>query len=122
MTLLPSSFDRNSIQYTTHNGGELITHKITGVEINQDESTDPRLTSNGCLGTTEGIFDFGDKEKGLTIFTDKSNQYSVPLIKYHDAENGKFFFRMSNTIAELDDTTMTRWKGRKEIKFSIRSW
>ena len=97
----------------------MTTHKITGEDINQDESTDPRLTSNGCLGSTEGFFDFGDNDKGVTIFTDKSNQYSVPLIKYKDVENGKFFFRISNTIAELDDTSMIRWKGRKEIKFSI---
>ena len=119
ITISPTAFDRNSLEYSTHNGGELSTHKIKGEEINQDESTDPRLTSNGCLGSTEGIFDFGDKEKGVTIFTDKSNQYSVPLLKYHDLENEKFFFRISNTIAELDDTSMTRWKGRKEIKFSI---
>jgi hypothetical protein len=119
MTFSPLSFDKNSIYYSTHNGGEFSSHKITKEEINQDESTDPRLTSNGCLGSTEGIFDFGDKEKGVTIFTDKSNQYSVPLLKYQDAEDGKFFFRISNTLAEFDDTSMTRWKGRKEIKFSI---
>ena len=119
LTFSPLAFDKNSIQYTTHNGGNLSTHKITREEINQDESTDPRLTSNGCLGSTEGFFDFGDKDKGITIFTDKSNQYSVPLVKYQDLENGKFFFRISNTIAELDDTSMIRWKGRKEIKFSI---
>ncbi len=119
LTFSPLAFDKNSIHYTTHNGGNLTTHKITGEEINQDESTDPRLTSNGCLGSTEGFFDFGDNDKGVTVFTDKSNQYSVPLIKYQDIENGKFFFRISNTIAELDDTSMIRWKGRKEIKFSI---
>jgi len=119
MTFSPLSFDRDSLNYSTHNGGKFTSHKIAGDEINQDESTDPRLTSNGCLGSTEGIFDFGDKEKGVTIFTDKSKQYSVPLLKYQDVENEKFFFRISNSISELDDTTMTQWKGRKEIKFSI---
>ena len=119
MTFSPSSFDKNSLQYSTHNGGELTSHKIIGEGINQDESTDPRLTSNGCLGATEGIFDFGDNKKGLTIFTDKSNQYSVPLIKYQDIKDENFFFRISNSVAELDDTSMIRWKGRKEIKFTI---
>jgi len=96
-----------------------MTHKITGEDIDQDESTDPRLTSNGCLGATEGMIDFGDKDKGVTMFTDKSDWYSVPMISYHDVDQDKFFFRISNSFAELDDTSMTWWKGRKEIKFSL---
>ena len=94
-------------------------HRITEENIMQDESTDPRLTSNGCLGSTEGIIDFGDNKKGITIFTDKSDWYSVPMINYQHIDKEKFFFRVSNSFAELDDTSMTWWKGRKEIKFSI---
>lgn len=119
MTFSPFAFNKNELSYTTHNGGEIMNHKITGETISQDESTDPRLTSNGCLGTTEGIIDFGDNEKGITIFSDKSNWYSVPLINYHDVDEDKFFFRISNSFAELDDTSMTWWKGRKEITFSL---
>jgi len=119
MTFLPFAFNKDEIKYTTHNGGKLMTHKLTGEDIAQDESTDPRLTSNGCLGTTEGMIDFGDDEKGVTMFTDKSDWYSVPMISYHDVDQDKFFFRISNSFAELDDTSMTWWKGRKEIKFSL---
>ena len=119
MTFSPLAFNKNELRYTTHNGGETMSHKITGESISQDESTDPRLTSNGCLGTTEGMIDFGDEEKGITIFTDKSNWYSVPMINYQDVDGDKFFFRISNSFAELDDTSMTWWKGRKEIKFSL---
>jgi len=119
MTFSPFAFNKDEIKYTTHNGGELMTHKITGEDIAQDESTDPRLTSNGCLGTTEGMIDFGDDEKGVTMFTDKSDWYSVPMINYHDVDQDKFFFRISNSFAELDDTSMTWWKGRKEVKITL---
>jgi hypothetical protein len=119
LTFSPLAFNKDEISYTTHNGGEMIDHKITEENIMQDESTDPRLTSNGCLGSTEGIIDFGDNEKGITIFTDKSDWYSVPMINYQHIDKEKFFFRISNSFAELDDTSMTWWKGRKEIKFSV---
>ena len=119
ITFLPFAFDKNELCYTTHNGGEVMNHKITGENINQDESTDPRLTSNGCLGATEGVIDFGDTKKGVSIFTDKSMWYSVPMINYQDVDEDKFFFRISNSFAELDDTSMTWWKGRKEVKFSL---
>jgi hypothetical protein len=119
MTFSPFAFDKNKLGYTTHNGGKMISYKITDENISQDESTDPRLTSNGCLGATEGVIDFGDNEKGITIFTDKSEWYSVPMINYQDVDKDKFFFRISNSFAELDDTSMTWWKGRKEVKFSL---
>ena len=119
MTFSPFAFDKNKLGYTTHNGGKMISYKITDENISQDESTDPRLTSNGCLGATEGVIDFGDNEKGITIFTDKSEWYSVPMINYQDVDKDKFFFRISNSFAELDDTSMTWWKGRKEIKFNL---
>jgi hypothetical protein len=119
MTFSPLSFDKDSLMYTTHNGGEIISHKITGDEISQDESTDPRLSSKGCLGATEGMMDFGDKDIGITMYSDKSDWYSVPMINYRDTEDDGFFFRISNSFAELDDTSMTWWKGRKEIKFVL---
>ena len=119
ITFSPLAFNKNELSYTTHNGGEITNHLIEEENIIQDESTDPRLTSNGCLGSTEGIVDFGDNEKGITIFTDKSDWYSVPMINYQHVDKEKFFFRISNSVAELDDTSMTWWKGRKEIKFSL---
>ena len=65
-------------------------HRIEEENIMQDESTDPRLTSNGCLGSTEGVIDFGDNEKGITIFTDKSDWYSVPMINYQHIDKKTF--------------------------------
>ena len=118
ITLIPSSFDRSKISYSTHNGGKLESFNLTGETVNQDESTDPRNSSIGCLGSTENMIDFGDDKKGITLFSDKSLWYSVPMINYHEVGKS-FFYRVSNSVSELDDTTMTWWKGRKEISFSL---
>ena len=118
MTFVPDAFDKKDLQYSTHNGGDITTHKISE-NISQDESIDPRLSSSGCLGATEGIVDFGDNNSGVTIFTDKSEWYSVPMINFHNSEEKKFFFRISHSFSELDDTSMTWWKGRKEVCFTL---
>jgi hypothetical protein len=118
LTLKPEAFEKKSLMYSTHNGGDLESFFLEGDTITQDESSDPRLSNQGCLGSTEGIIDLGDSKKGITLFTDKSITYSVPMINFRDMGE-KFFYRVSNSISELDDTTMTWWKGRKEVKFSI---
>ena len=41
------------------------------------------------------------------------------MINFRNSEEEKFFFRISHSFAELDDTSMTWWKGRKEITFSL---
>lgn len=118
LTTKPDAFDKKSLNYSTHNGGRLESFTLDKESITQDESSDPRLTNQGCLGSTEGILDFGDKNIGITMFSDKSLWYSVPMINYHNVGKS-FFYRISNSVSELDDTTMTWWKGRKEISFSL---
>ena len=118
LTVKPGAFDSKSLNYSTHNGGSLESFTLDKESITQDESSDPRLTNQGCLGSTEEILDFGDKNVGITMFSDKSLWYSVPMINYHSVGKS-FFYRISNSVSELDDTTMTWWKGRKEISFSL---
>ena len=64
------------------------------------------------------MIDLGDDEKGITIFSDKSKCYSVPMINYQENDDN-CFLRVSHSLAEKDDTSMTWWKGRKEISFSL---
>jgi len=117
-TIFPKTFQKKDLQYSVHNGGDLSTHFLSGESFAHDESTDPRLSSNGCLGSTECMIDIGDNDKGITIFSDKSLWYSVPMINYHEVGD-EFFYRVGFSLSELDDTTMTIWKGRKEISFSL---
>ena len=118
VTLNPTSFSQEKLHYSLHNGGTLETYNFAGHSITQDESTDPRLSASGCQGTTNCLIDVGDDDKGITIFSDKSRWYSVPLLNYRELENN-YFCRISNSMLELDDTTMAWWKGRRESEFRI---
>ena len=117
-TLNPKSFAKNELSYSLHNGGELESYNMSGELISQDESTDPRFSNSGCHGATNCFIDLGDRKKGITIFSDKSKWYSVPLVNYRELNND-YFARISNSFMELDDTSMAWWKGRKKLEFSI---
>ena len=118
LTLNPKSFTRNELHYSLHNGGTLESYTLTGQLITQDESSDPRFSNTGCQGTTNCFIDMGDNKKGITIFSDKSKWYSVPLLNYRELSNN-YFARISNSMLELDDTTIAWWKGRKQSEFRI---
>ena len=118
LTLNPKSFSRNELHFSLNNGGTLESYPLDGQLITQDESNDPRFSNTGCQGATNGFIDIGDNKKGITIFSDKSKWYSVPLLNYRELGNN-YFARISNSFMELDDTSMAWWKGRKKLEFSI---
>ena len=117
-TLNPNSFEKDELSYSLHNGGDLESYNMSGELITQDESTDPRFSNSGCHGATNCFIDLGDTKKGITIFSDKSKWYSVPLVNYRELSND-YFARISNSFMELDDTSMAWWKGRKKLEFSL---
>jgi len=112
------TFCKKTLTYSTNNGGDMESYVLGDKPIKHDESPNLRLTSQGCLGSTEEMIDIGDHKKGLTIFSDKSIWYSVPMINYRPLRNS-FFYRVAHSVSEHDDTTMTWWKGRKEISFTL---
>ena len=116
ITLNPDTFDRKNLCYSTHNGGKLESFVLDNNSIIHDKLLQPNLTKQSCLGSTEGLVDFGDNKKGISIFSDNSMWYSVPMINYN-VFNKSFFYQISHSVSDLDDTTMTWWKGRKEISF-----
>ena len=118
LTLNPNTFQNDELKYSLHNGGELESYNLSDQIITQDESTDPRFSNSGCHGSTNCFIDLGDEEKGITVFSDKSKWYSVPLINYQKLQNN-YFARVSNSMMELDDTSMVWWKGRKQSEFRL---
>tara|TARA_Y100000590_G_scaffold43848_1_gene46721 strand:+ start:45089 stop:47377 length:2289 start_codon:yes stop_codon:yes gene_type:complete len=118
LTLNPDIFSKDEISFSLHNGGSLESYNLSGQLIAQDESTDPRFSNSGCNGTTNSIIDLGDSKKGITIFSDKSKWYSVPLLNFRELREN-YFARISNSMMELDDTSMAWWKGRKQAEFRL---
>ena len=112
----PDTFNRKNLCYSTHNGGKLESFALNNNSIIHDKLLQPNLMKQSCLGSTEGLVDFGDNKKGISIFSNNSTWYSVPMINY-SVFNKSFFYQIRHSVSDLDDTTMTWWKGRKEISF-----
>ena len=110
------NFDCNSFSYSTNNGGDLESFMLNE-SVLQDKPTNSIISTTGCLGSTNCLVDIGDRNYGITIFTDKALWYSVPMINFK--KSGKLPLRIISSVCEHDDTTMTWWKGRKEISFNI---
>lgn len=120
ITLIPESFDKETLFCKTHNGGkEEETFYLMGKEVKFDMPVNYIVTARGCFGATEGLFAFGDSNKEITIFTNKSQLYTVPLLRYEELEDS-FFFRIAHTICERDEVANVFYKGYNEISFELR--
>lgn len=121
ITINPEVFDKGSLYYSTRNGG--FDKELYHIEKSFDHtaSMDMRISARHCLGTTDEELEIGDKDIALIIRTDKSQTYSVPLIKFEDLKES-FVLRVFNSIIEQDETSETFITGRVEILFSYEAY
>ncbi|MBE9529354.1 MAG: hypothetical protein IME99_08965 [Proteobacteria bacterium] len=118
-TMLPGGFDSSTLWYEAVNGGSSTERfYVEGHEVMHDTPATPGVTASACLGATDGIVSIGDRDKSVTITTDKSQLYSVPMISYKDVD-GSFFFRLYHSVGEVDDTAWWVWRGYNEITFTV---
>ena len=121
VTAIPSSFDRESLFYATHNGGKSMeVFRLSGKRVLMDAPVNYVVTTKGCLGATEGIFVFGDADKHVVIETDKSLFCAVPLVRYEELGDS-FFLRVSHSICERDDVAHQFFKGYGEVFFDVKA-
>jgi hypothetical protein len=118
-TALPEAFDMDSLWYETVNGGTAPErYPLRGRTISHDEQVNASVSASGCLGATDGSVTIGDSRKCVTIHTDKSELYSVPMLRFTDLGES-FFLRLYHSIGEIDDTACWTLRGYNEITFSI---
>ncbi|MBI5491346.1 MAG: hypothetical protein HY893_00275 [Deltaproteobacteria bacterium] len=119
-TFLPNGFDRDSLWFETVNGGMSPERfYLKGHTIAQDEPVNQGVSASSCLGATEGWVRIGDSEKIVTVSTDKSRLFSVPMIKYTDSMEDRFFLRLYHSLGEVDDTAWWVWRGYNEVNFTV---
>jgi len=122
VTAIPDSFNRETLYYSVVNGGEEIEKfSLSGRKIEHDAAVSTAVSAKHCLGATEGWVAVGDGEKGILIRTDKSDLYSVPMIRYEEVDNS-YFLRVYHSIGELDDTTNHLWRGHNKINFIVKGF
>ena len=118
-TVLPGAFDRDTLWYETTNGGTRPErYPLKGRNISHDEQVSASVSASGCLGATDGVVTIGDSRKCVTVRTDKSKLYSVPMLRFTDLADS-FFLRLYHSIGEIDDTACWTWRGYNEITFAI---
>ncbi len=108
LTLMPGAFDRASLFYSCHDGGE----DVERFELAQVKSVEHRpvsllVSSNAVLGNTTGTFALGDATTELVITTNPAALAALPFIEFLDVR-GRYFFQACFSVAEFDDTTRLR--------------
>jgi hypothetical protein len=104
-TIIPTSFDRGSLSFATHNGGNsLETFKIGGNVIHHAQSFSSLVSAKQGLGATEGIVMIGDKKNRLVFWHDQGKSAMIPSIHYLPVGESQYFLRLQYSAQELDET------------------
>jgi hypothetical protein len=117
ITLNPKNFQKNSLFFSTHNGGD----KLEKFYIKSREDIDHAkrvshiTSSTTCQGMTEGIFEIGDKNKKIIIEIKNKKNALIPFIQYFPLKNS-YFYRLIFSSKEYDETSLIK----ENYKFSTR--
>jgi hypothetical protein len=122
MVLNAGAFDRNTLFYATTNGGDDVERfSLKGQHVRPDEELEGGVTSQCCLGATEGWVVLGDALKGVGFVTRSAELYSLPMVHYEKLAGGPEGLRLTlaYSLAESDETSHTLWRGHSSWSLSI---
>jgi len=109
LTLHPEAFDRETLDYRTHNGGGLERFplgKANGSPSGEVDHGAPIsfLVSSRCgLGLTEGVLEIGDATRRVRITVDMAEAALMGMVT-HKAVGDTTFTRVSLSAQEMDET------------------
>ena len=104
LTLLPDSWDRDSLYIESHNGGvEIEKYFLKGQNLSHGNIYSSLISARHGLGNTEGKLVVGDKTKTMSILCDMSRSALIASIDYFEM-NDNYFFRILYSARELDET------------------
>ena len=105
VTLLPDAFDRGSLFYACHNGGEKIERfALAGATVDQGRPVSSLVSASGGIGITGGVVLMGDRAIGVRVEIDKTCAALIGLVTYRDVRD-TFFCRLALSALELDETS-----------------
>ena len=104
ITFIPTSFDKDSLFFATHNGGsDLEVFYLKDKEVNHSQSLSSLISAKNGLGATEGIVVIGDKEKSIVVKHNRTMSALIPSIVFSPIDD-TFFLRLQYSAQEIDDT------------------
>jgi hypothetical protein len=104
LTANPEAFDAHHLWYATHNGGaEIEKFHLDGMDFDQGRPVSHLVSATTALGMTEGSLMFGDDRHTVTVAASREQAAIVPMVIWRRLRDS-FFFRISFSAAEIDDT------------------
>lgn len=106
LILNPDFFDRNSLFIKTHLGGyePEVHHYPPGLNVEHGKPLSALISSQYCLGVTEGVLEFGDRHVKLVVEQDFTHQISPAMVTCLDIAES-YIFRIQFSAREIDDTS-----------------
>lgn len=104
-TFFPEAWDKNSLYFETHNGGNNIeTFLINDKDFHHGDNHSYLISSKHGLGNTKGVVIIGDKEKRLVFTCNLELSFLIPSVFYKKVEGDKFLLRLVYSAQEIDET------------------
>ncbi len=105
LTLRPEGFDRGSLFYATHLGGDRPeAFPLGGRTVDHTQPASHLVSCRTGLGMTEGLAWLGDATRAVRVETDPATAALFGLVTCRDAEPA-WFARLTLSARELDDTS-----------------
>jgi hypothetical protein len=104
ITLKPEAFDPERLHFESHNGGFLPERFSVGARrIEHGRSVSFLVSASSAMGMTNGEFSLGDEERRVKVRTHPDLACVVAQVTFIPVA-GSFFYRVSFSAAELDET------------------
>lgn len=105
VTLIPEAFDKDSLHYSTHNGGRnLERFDLKGSEVEHGRPVSFLVSASNGMGITGDKIIIGDEKSEIEITVDRSISSPLAMVAYQEIDNS-FFCRVCFSLREMDDTT-----------------
>src|SRR3990167_5536 len=95
-------------------------YNIYNKYIDQDQMVSFRISSKGCLGSTDGWIWVSDNQKALGVVWDKTEIAACPIIHFEKTPQG-LYGRIQISIGESDETGYSKFEGEKSFTLSYIS-
>ncbi|MFV0420824.1 hypothetical protein [Oleidesulfovibrio sp.] len=105
ITLIPSSYRAESLQYTTHNGGREPETFTLNEPVTHGKAISFLVSSSHACGMTEGTAALGDATRGVRLALTDASAAVMCLVTHQKATPGNFT-RLKFSMQEMDDTSV----------------
>jgi hypothetical protein len=120
ITLNPAAFDYNSLFYATHNGGyELERFELQNNNFDLGKPISYLVSTSQGFGLTEGVIEMGDASTAISLEIDMDSSSPIGFLSYEKIQD-QYFFRISFSLGEMDETSKNEDTTRHGMIFSMK--